>query len=765
MKIRRKITQRGVSTTESKKKIKEPTVERTKQVQRLARDYYRSLIEASIDPLVTIGPDGKITDVNSATETITGRSREKLVGTDFSKYFTDPGKARAGYQQVFRDGLVRDYELGIRHRDGHVTSVLYNASVYRDETGEVIGVFAAARDITELKEAERRVLEVNELNRKIFEISPIGIVTYNSYGQCASANDTAAAVIGATREQLLNQNFRHIESWQKFGLLKVAEEVFTRKTEKSIEIHYLTTFGKEVWLDCRFVPFVSGNEPHLLLMYSDMTEYRKAQEERALALMVSEAAKTATETIEGMMDPVMLIDTEGRLTQFNKAFTESLGYGEEVLGTVLTGLVIKEDRERLNKTLRECVQKGFISNFESSIVTKDGQPIPVLINLKTMKGSEGNPKCLIVTMRDFTERRRAEEALRASEKKYHSLVDNTLVGVYQTNFQGDLLYANDTLMKLLEFESTEQMLATGAMAKFKNKKDREILLESLRKHGVINDFETELLTMTGKTKNVLLSEAVYEDILIGTVMDITERKRAEEKLKESMDGLVRSNKELEQFAYVASHDLQEPLRMVASFTQLLAKRYHGQLDADADEYINYAVEGATRMQRLINDLLMYSRVGTRGKPFEPVDCSSVLGQAVVNLSAAIEETCAVITTDELPTVMADESQFVQLFQNLLLNSIRFHGEVPPLVHISVEKKDSNWLFSVRDNGIGIDPEFKDRIFVIFQRLHGKEDYPGTGIGLAICKKIVERHGGQIWVESEPGQGAAFRFTIPIKGGK
>jgi len=388
-----------------------------------------------------------------------------------------------------------------------------------------------------------------------------------------------------------------------------------------------------------------------------------------------------------------------------------------------------------------------------------------LINLKTMKGSEGNPKCLIVTMRDFTERRRAEEALRASEKKYHSLVDNTLVGVYQTNFQGDLLYANDTLMKLLEFESTEQMLATGAMAKFKNKKDREILLESLRKHGVINDFETELLTMTGKTKNVLLSEAVYEDILIGTVMDITERKRAEEKLKESMDGLVRSNKELEQFAYVASHDLQEPLRMVASFTQLLAKRYHGQLDADADEYINYAVEGATRMQRLINDLLMYSRVGTRGKPFEPVDCSSVLGQAVVNLSAAIEETCAVITTDELPTVMADESQFVQLFQNLLLNSIRFHGEVPPLVHISVEKKDSNWLFSVRDNGIGIDPEFKDRIFVIFQRLHGKEDYPGTGIGLAICKKIVERHGGQIWVESEPGQGAAFRFTIPIKGGK
>jgi PAS domain S-box-containing protein len=629
LKIRRKITQRGVSTTESK-----------------SRDYYRCMIESSIDPLLTIGPDGKITDVNSATEKITGLSRKKLIGTDFSNYFTDQDKARAGYQQVFCEGLVRDYELGIMHKDGPVTPVLYNASVYRDETGEVIGVFAAARDITERKEAERCVSEVNELNRKIFEILPVGIITYNSSGQCTSANDTAIAVIGATREQLLNQNFRHIESWQKFGLLKVAEEALTRKTVKSTEIHLLSTFGKDVWLDCRLVPFVFGNEPHLLLMFSDMTKHRKAQEERALALAMSEAVKTATETIEGMMDPVMLIDMEGRLTQFNKAFTESLGYGEEVLGTTLTGLVTKEDKGRLNKILRECIRKGFISNFESSIVTKDRQPIPALINLKVMKGSEGNPKSLIVTVRD-----------------------------------------------------------------------------------------------------------------------ITDRKHTEDKLKELMDRLVLSNKELEQFAYVASHDLQEPLRMVASFTQLLAKRYHGRLDADADEYINYAVEGASRMQRLINDLLMYSRIGSRGKPFEPVDCSSVLGQAVVNLSAAIEETRAVITNDELPTVMADESQFVQLFQNLLINAIKFHGEVPPLVHISAEKKDRNWLFSVHDNGIGIAPEFKERIFVIFQRLHGKEDYPGTGIGLAICKKIVECHGGRIWVESKSGHGATFCFTIPIKGGK
>jgi light-regulated signal transduction histidine kinase (bacteriophytochrome) len=205
--------------------------------------------------------------------------------------------------------------------------------------------------------------------------------------------------------------------------------------------------------------------------------------------------------------------------------------------------------------------------------------------------------------------------------------------------------------------------------------------------------------------------------------------------------------------------------MVASYTQLLARRYKGKLDADADEFIGYAVDGALRMQRLINDLLAYSRVGTRGKPFEPTNCNDVFNHAVANLRAAIEENGAVVTHDRLPTVMADFTQMVQLFQNLIGNAIKFHSDRRPEVHVAARQNDAKWLFSVRDNGIGIAPEHYERIFVIFQRLHGRGEYPGTGIGLAICKRIVERHKGRIWIESEVGKGSTFYFTIPVVGDK
>jgi signal transduction histidine kinase len=236
--------------------------------------------------------------------------------------------------------------------------------------------------------------------------------------------------------------------------------------------------------------------------------------------------------------------------------------------------------------------------------------------------------------------------------------------------------------------------------------------------------------------------------------------QARQALEQSVTELARSNTDLQQFAYVASHDLQEPLRMIASYTQLLAKRYKGQLDADADEFIAYAVDGANRMQRLIQDLLAYARVDTQGQVFAPTSLEAVVGHALDNVRAAVEESRAVVTHDPLPTVMADERQLLQLFQNLLSNALKFRGDQPPRVHVSAEQHDHEWRFAVRDNGIGIDPQYADKIFVIFQRLHNTGEYPGTGIGLAICKKIVERHGGGIWLESQPGQGSTFYFTLP-----
>ncbi|MBV9468719.1 MAG: hypothetical protein JOZ57_05695, partial [Abitibacteriaceae bacterium] len=241
--------------------------------------------------------------------------------------------------------------------------------------------------------------------------------------------------------------------------------------------------------------------------------------------------------------------------------------------------------------------------------------------------------------------------------------------------------------------------------------------------------------------------------------DITRRKVAETELNRTAAELVRSNADLEQFAYVASHDLQEPLRAVAGSVQLLQRRYTGKLDERADEFITHAVGGAERMQSLINDLLDFSRVGTNNKPFEVLASSMIVNTALANLRVAITESGAKITHDELPQIYGDSGQLTRLFQNLVSNALKFRGDQPPEIHIGVERQPDAWQFSVRDNGVGIDPQYFERIFIIFQRLHTRTEYPGTGIGLAICKKIVERHGGQIRVESEPGKGSAFYFTI------
>ncbi len=241
-----------------------------------------------------------------------------------------------------------------------------------------------------------------------------------------------------------------------------------------------------------------------------------------------------------------------------------------------------------------------------------------------------------------------------------------------------------------------------------------------------------------------------------------ERVKAEEEIKRYTKELERSNKELQQFAYIASHDLQEPLRMVSNFLQLLERRYGPQLDENARDFIYYAVDGAIRMQALIHDLLEYSRVGTRGKPFEKINLNDVVSRAEHNLDLAIKENRATINYADLPTIYADGTQFVQIFQNLIGNAIKFHGDKPPQITISAVRNNGNCEIRVKDNGIGIDLQYKDKIFLIFQRLHTRDAYPGTGIGLAICKRIVERHGGTIWVDSKVGEGSTFHFSVPVE---
>ncbi len=275
--------------------------------------------------------------------------------------------------------------------------------------------------------------------------------------------------------------------------------------------------------------------------------------------------------------------------------------------------------------------------------------------------------------------------------------------------------------------------------------------------NILEDFNIEKLRLQDTQKALL-------NILDDLNQSREELQRAHDvlelRVKERTTELARSNAELEQFAYIASHDLQEPLRMVSSYVQLLEKRYQGKLDQDADEFINFAAEGALRMQRLINDLLAYSRVGTRGKSFEEVNLEAALAQATENLQLAIREKNAAVTHDPLPLTYGDSGQLTQVFQNLIDNAIKFCREEAPKVHVSASVKEGECVCQVKDNGIGIAPEYLDKLFLLFQRLHTRKEYPGTGIGLAICKRIIERHGGRIWVKSRPGEGSTFYFIIP-----
>jgi PAS domain S-box-containing protein len=374
-----------------------------------------------------------------------------------------------------------------------------------------------------------------------------------------------------------------------------------------------------------------------------------------------------------------------------------------------------------------------------------------------------------------TERKRVGKATRKAEKYIETIMQTVHEPLLVLDSDLRVISANRSFYQTFQVtprETEGKLLYDLGNRQWNIPKLRKLLEEILPKNTVFLDFEIEHEFKTlGRRIMVLNARRIYHktkrmQMILLAIEDITEQKRAErelkqaEELKQAIAALERSNRELEQFAYVASHDLQEPLRMVSSFTQLLAKRYQGKLDKDADEFIAYAVAGAERMQRLINDLLTYSRVDTRGKSFEPIDSEAVFNQAVANLRVAIKEGEAVITHDPLPPLIADDLQIVQLFQNLLGNAIKFHGKEPPRIHVSAKQEGNEWVFSFRDNGIGIAPEYFDRIFVIFQRLHGREEYPGTGTGLTICKKIVECHGGRIWVESEPSKGSTFYFTIP-----
>ncbi|HXN23767.1 MAG TPA: PAS domain S-box protein [Candidatus Dormibacteraeota bacterium] len=475
--------------------------------------------------------------------------------------------------------------------------------------------------------------------------------------------------------------------------------------------------------------------------------------------------------VEGVQDyAIFRLDPRGTVVSWNAGAERIKGYkADEIIGENYSRFYLQKDIDqgKPEEELQIAAASGR-SEIEHWRVRKDGSQFWANIVITAARDSSGKLLGFSEISRDISKRKE-------TEAKYRGLLEAAPDAMVVVNQDGKIVLLNVQAEKQFGYRRDELV----------GQKVKNIIPEGFAERLIADGTRTAAdalaqqigtgLELTGRRKDgsdfpieIMLSplESAEGILVTAAIRNITERKKSEEHLVKTVGELKRSNDELQQFAYVASHDLQEPLRMVASYTQLLAKRYKGRLDSDADEFIAYAVDGTNRMQGLIQDLLAYSRAGTNGKALHEISSENALKEALANLRAAIKESGAVVTHDSLPAITTDDTQLAQVFQNLVGNAIKYRGAEVPEVHVSAKKNGGNeWIFSVRDNGLGIDPQYFERIFILFQRLHGRTEFKGTGIGLAICKKILERVGGRIWVESQPEKGSTFYFALPERDGK
>ena len=483
-----------------------------------------------------------------------------------------------------------------------------------------------------------------------------------------------------------------------------------------------------------------------------------------------EALRDCEEKYRMLLDEVQdyeifMLDPQGQIVSWNLGAERLKGYtAEQIMGHNFSCFFPPEDikRGKPEEVLRMAAANGRHEEHGMR-VRKDGSQFLAIVTFTALRDPVGN-------LRGFSEISRDLSESKESGAKYRGLLEAAPDAMVVVNQSGEIVllnvqaekqfgYRRDELVgqkgkNLIPEGFAERLIADGtrtAAEAMAQQIGTGIELSGRRKDG--SEFPIEIMLSPLESAEGILVTAAIRDISV--------RKKSEEQLVKTVGELKRSNDELQQFAYVASHDLQEPLRMVASYTQLLSQRYKGRLDSDADEFIAFAVDGCNRMQRLIQDLLAYSRAGTSGKALRQISGEDALNGALANLRVTIEQSGAVVTHDPLPALRTDDTQLAQVFQNLVGNAIKYRSAEVPHIHIAVTKNgEHEWRFSVRDNGLGIAPQYFERIFVLFQRLHGREEFEGTGIGLAVCKKILERLGGRIWVESQPGTGSTFYFALP-----
>ena len=717
----------------------------TEKALKSSEERYSNILENIQDAYLRANKDGKIVLANVAAAKLYGyESPDEMIGTDASSYYKNPEERYLVLNILRKYGKIENNEIECVRLNSSTFTASQNAQYVYNEQKEIVGTESLIRDVTKAKKAELLNIELLQKEKRL--------------------------------SNQLQQSNNELKS--------MAEEL-------SHANHVLKNLTRDL---------TSSNQ--------ELNMNQKVL--RRINRSLSESKELFLKAFHSNPAGMTLIDENGRWIDVNQSFVDIVGYSRsELIGHTPVELGIVQKNERKDNFSKTRSVEGN-RNVEVELYTK-GQMKKIAIS-STEAIKVVDREIFISFIYDITERKRSEIKIRENQKLlkcinqlFHESLGLTLeVDVVnkflekaekltgsEFGFFGEI-NKNGTINIIALTNPDTNVEIPNSMNLLKNMELDGYWGKTIT-HGkcqIINDAKTRhcaqmpddhpqirsfigvpikqgeiivgMIALANKTNGYTMEDQSNIESLSRAFLEILLRKRAEIQINQTMEKLEKSNKELEQFAYITSHDLREPLRMITSFLQLLKRRYHDKLDADANEFIGFAVEGAKRLDNMTNDLLLYSRLNSKKRNIVHTNLENSLEIALINLKVQIEETGAKITHDPLPIIEADEKLNVQLFQNLIGNSIKYRSSEPPEIHISAKREKNQYLFSVSDNGIGIDPKHLEKIYTIFQRLHTHEEYEGTGIGLAITKKIVEDQGGRIWAESEPGKGATFYFTIPIK---
>ena len=716
---------------------------------------------------------GQILNWNAGAERIKGYSANQIIGQNFSCFFPPAEIERGRPEEILSMTAAsgRHEEQGMRVRkDGSqfLASIVFTA--LRDADGNLRGFSEFSHDLSESRESEARY-------RGLLEAAPDAMVVVNVAGEIVLLNVRAEKEFGYSRDELVGQKVKNIipEGFAERIIAdgtRSAAEALAQQIGTGIELVGRRKDGSAFPIEIMLSPLESAEGILVTAAIRDISVRKTAE------IHLARMEGRYRGLLEAAPDAMVVVNVAGEIVLLNVRAEKEFGYSrDELVGQKVKNIIPEGFAERIIADGTRCEAEALAQQIGTGIELvgrrKDGSEFPIEIMLSPLESADG----ILVTaaIRDISVRKTAEIHLARMEGRYRGLLEAAPDAMVVVNVAGEIVllnvraekefgYSRDELVgqkvkNIIPEGFAERIIADGtrsAAEALAQQIGTGIELVGRRKDG--SEFPIEImLSPLESAEGILVTAAIR---------DITERKESDEHLAKTVEELKRSNDDLQQFAYVSSHDLQEPLRMVSSYTQLLAKRYEGRLDSDADEFISFAVDGCNRMQGLIQDLLAYSRAGRNERKLRVVPSENALQKALINLRAAIKQSGAVVTHDALPAVTTDETQLTQVFQNLVGNAIKYRRAEAPRVHVSAARDDGNgWTFSVRDNGLGIDPQYFERIFILFQRLHGRGEFEGTGIGLAVCKRIVERMGGRIWVKSQPEKGSTFYFALPEIEGK